>query len=301
MISKTKEGDVMYELIQAGAHTYYMDAPTRIGFYVPDGKHAYIIDSGNSKDAAKRVRKHLDEEGWVLQGILATHAHADHIGGNRYLQQLYDCKCFARGVEAVIANDPILQPSMLYGGCPPKDLRHRFLLSDPCEAVDLSDSDYPSEITWFSLPGHSYDMVGYRTPDDVVFLGDALCSEVTLEKYGVTFLHDVGLYLQTLEQLAQMEAALFVPCHAEPTAEIAPLAQKNRERVLEIADLITSLCMEPKTHEEILQGVFTALQLRMDFPQQVLVGSTVRSYLSWLRDSGRVEPIVEQNRLLWKA
>ena len=33
----------------------------------------------------------------------------------------------------------------------------------------------------------------------------------------------------------------------------------------------------------------------------MLVGSTVRSYLSWLKDKGEVEAVFERNRLYWKA
>jgi len=291
----------MYELIQIGPHSYYMDAPTRVGFYVPDGKHAYIIDSGNGKDAAKRVRKHLEEEGWLLQGILITHSHADHIGGNHYLQQQYDCKAFAKGVEAVIAANPLLKVTTLYGACPPEVLHHRFFLADASEAEDLSHEDFPSDISWISLPGHSLDMVGYRTPDDVVYLGDALCSEKTLQKYGITFVYDIGAYQKTLERLTTMEAKLFVPCHAEPTEDIAPLARKNLACVQEIAGQIMDLCREPKTQEELLQQLFDKMQLRMDFGQYTLVGSTVRSYLSWLNQEGRMEYLVENHRVLWKS
>ena len=38
----------------------------------------------------------------------------------------------------------------------------------------------------------------------------------------------------------------------------------------------------------------------MDFEQYVLVGSTVRSYLAWLKDNGRIEAVFEKNMLLWK-
>ena len=37
----------------------------------------------------------------------------------------------------------------------------------------------------------------------------------------------------------------------------------------------------------ILQRLFTEYALTMNFEQYVLVGSTVRSYLSWLKDTDR--------------
>lgn len=37
----------------------------------------------------------------------------------------------------------------------------------------------------------------------------------------------------------------------------------------------------------------------MSFEQYVLVGSTVRSYLSWLKDGGRLNAVFEKNMLLW--
>ena len=39
----------------------------------------------------------------------------------------------------------------------------------------------------------------------------------------------------------------------------------------------------------------------MDFAQYVLVGSTVRSYLSWLKDTGRLTVEFGDGELLWKA
>ena len=39
----------------------------------------------------------------------------------------------------------------------------------------------------------------------------------------------------------------------------------------------------------------------MNFEQYALVGSTVKSYLTWLKEKGRVEAIFENNLLLWKA
>jgi hypothetical protein len=38
----------------------------------------------------------------------------------------------------------------------------------------------------------------------------------------------------------------------------------------------------------------------MNFEQYVLVGSTVRSYLSWLKDKGELSAIFEDGMLLWR-
>ena len=49
-----------------------------------------------------------------------------------------------------------------------------------------------------------------------------------------------------------------------------------------------------------LQALFRQYALEMNFEQYVLVGSTVRSYLSWLKDAGRLSVRFEDNRLLWE-
>ena len=55
-----------------------------------------------------------------------------------------------------------------------------------------------------------------------------------------------------------------------------------------------------KNFEVILQTLFTEYKLKMTFEQHVLVGSTVRSYLAWLKDNDRLEVIFKDNMLLWK-
>ena len=52
--------------------------------------------------------------------------------------------------------------------------------------------------------------------------------------------------------------------------------------------------------ERILQEVFKGYGLVMNFEQYVLVGSTVRSYLSWLKDTGKVSAEFQDSMLLWQ-
>ena len=83
--------------------------------------------------------------------------------------------------------------------------------------------------------------------------------------------------------------------------DLTALIDCNRRKVHEVAEHLVRLCAVPSTFEELLQKVFTDCGLVMNFEQYVLVGSTVRSYLSWLKDSGRVTVSFEDNRMLWKS
>ena len=289
----------MYELVQVSEKCYYINCPAKIGVYVADKDNVYLIDSGNDKDAGRKVRQILEKNGWHLIAILNTHSNADHIGGNKYLQGQTGCKVFSSGIEAAFTKYPVLEPSFLYGGYPCKDLRHKFLMAQESSVTDFSDESFPKEIEVIPLQGHFFDMVGFRLPDGVVFPADCISSRETLDKYAVSFIYDVEAYLKTLDMMEGMEAVMFVPAHAEASADIRELVQYNRDKVYEVAEKITSICKEAMCFERILQEVFKSYGLAMNFEQYVLVGSTVRSYLSWLKDTGKLSVEFQDCMLLW--
>lgn len=291
----------MYELIKVAEKSYYIECPAKIGIYKLNDTDVVLIDSGSDKDAGKKVKKHLDEKGWTLKAIYNTHSNADHIGGNEYLQGQTGCKIYAPGIECDFTNHPILEPSYLYGGYPFSGLRHKFLLAKESKAEYLTDEKLPEGLEIISLPGHFFDMVGFRTSDDVVFLADCLSSKQTLDKYGIGVLYDLSAYIDTLEAVKAMKAKLFIPSHAEPTEDIVELAQYNIDKVKEITEKIVEICKEPLCFDIILKKLFDAYGLTVNPQQYVLIGSTLRSYLSYLLDNGRLELITEDNMLLFKA
>lgn len=289
----------MYELIQVSERNYYIQSPAKIGLVRLNERDVCLIDSGSDKDAGRKVRQLLDANSWKLTAIYNTHSNADHIGGNKYLQSQTGCGIYAPGIERAFTRRPILEPSFLYGGYPCKELRHKFLMAQESDAEELTADCLPEGFEMIPLPGHFFDMAGFRI-DGVVYLADCLSSRETLEKYQIGFIYDVAAYLKTLEMVKAMEADLFVPAHAEASKEIAGLAQYNIDKVQEIADRITGICQEPPCFEAVLQKLFTDCNLKMNFEQYVLVGSTVRSYLAWLKDSGRLTALFENNMLLWR-
>lgn len=291
----------MYELIQAAPRTWYIQCPAKMGIWQLNETDAVLIDSGNDKDAGRKVQKILDAQGWTLRCILNTHANADHNGGNALLQQRLGAPAYAPGIDASITSHPILEPAFLYGGYPCKALRNKFLLSQPSRCEELTPDKLPEGLASIPLPGHFFDMCGFRTADGVWFLADCLSGANIVEKYHVNFIYDVAAYLETLDKVCQLEGRLFIPAHAEPVEDIRPLAERNQAKVREIIDYLLTVCKEPLCFEDVLQKIFTHYGLTMDFNQYVLVGSTIRSYLSYLLDQGTLSANFENSRLLWQA
>ena len=291
----------MYELIRVSERCAYIDSPAKIGVYMAGERDVYLIDSGSDKDVGRKVRQILDKNGWNLKGILVTHSNADHIGGCQYLQKQTGCPVFSGGIEACFTAHTILEPAFLFGGYPCKELRHKFLLAQECTVTDFSDPAFPGEVEIIPLPGHYFDMVGYRMPDGTVFLADCISSAATLEKYAVSFIYDVQAYLATLDMVEGMQAAMFVPSHADPGTDLRSLIKINRAKVHEIADAILAICADGLNFEEILKRLFEKYNLTMTMQQYVLVGSTVKSYLSWLKDAGRMEIEIRDHMVLWKT
>lgn len=289
----------MYELIQVAENTFYMDCPAKVGFYKTGSNEVVAVDSGSDKDAAKKVKRILDEQGWSLKAIYNTHSHADHTGGNQYLQTQTGCKIYAPGADCAVAQNPVLEPVMLYGGFAMNELQNKFLMAKESDVELLTPEVLPEGLEMIALPGHSYDMAGFRTSDDVVFLADCLARAETLEKYKLCFLYDVQAYIDTLEMVKTLKAKSFVPAHADCTDDIALLAQLNIDKTYEAAGQIKALLAKPVTFEVLLSEVFNVYGLRMNVEQRMLVGSTVKSYLSWLKNKGEVTYTFENNLMLW--
>ena len=291
----------MYELIQVGERTYYINSPSKIGVYRVNENEVYLIDSGNDKEAGKKIHKILNGQEWTLAGIINTHSNGDHIGGNQVLQQRTGCKVFSTELENIFIKYPYLEPSFLYGGYPFKELRNKFLMAQPSDPSGQIEHHLPAGLEIIRLGGHFFDMVGIKTSDDVYFLADALFGENIISKYHLSFIYDIDAYLQTLDQVEALEGKLYIPAHAEVTEDIKPLVQLNRDKVREIEHTIMDICSEPLIFKEILKNVFDHYNLVLDYNQYVLVGSTIRSYLSYLHDQGKVSLEIADNRLLWKS
>ena len=117
-------------------------------------------------------------------------------------------------------------------------------------------------------------------------------------------MQDEQLFRESIEKIENTDADFYIPSHGEKcTREQLPaLAEVNKLITLETETLILkTLRQEPRCYEEVLKAVADFAGLKMRFSQYILIGTTIRSYLSRLYNNGKVTCEMQGNRLIWKA
>ena len=289
-------------LTQLKGHTWIIPGPTNIGVVEENGE-VYLIDSGNDKDTGRRIRKALDETGWKLKGIVNTHSNADHIGGNDYLQRQTGCEIWATPLERSFIEHPKFESAFLWGGFPVKELSSKFFEAKPSKITQPIEPDTETingVLEVVPLPGHFFGMVGLLTRDGVLFLGDAMFGQKVLEKYKLPFIYDVKSYRETIERVSAIDADFYVVSHGEVQTEIGELAETNLALVHDVEERLLGILERSMGFDEILKKVCDHYGIVLDHGQYALVGSTLRSFLSYLYNEGKLRYEFRENRLYWE-
>jgi len=150
------------------------------------------------------------------------------------------------------------------------------------------------------LPGHFLDMIGLKTPDNIIFIADSLFSEEIINKYHLFFLYDIKSHLETLQKLKNINADTFIPSHSIPTSSIKKLIDINESEVTEIISTILSFCERAVAFNQILSRVCKKYEINLNANQYVLVSSTIKSYLSFLGEKGELEMFFSEGNVFWK-
>jgi len=272
-----------------------------MGIYVIDGHDVCVIDTGWGDDTARELLLHIAARGWHLRSIINTHSHADHIGGNSLLQKETGCDIYCVGIENAIIRHPILDTSYLYGGCVSCEMEKKSLIAAPSIPQELTESTLPEGLTFVRLDGHSFQQIGIKTSDGVWFLGDAVIPEEMFDRYGMVYLQNVGSTLKSLDVVKSLTGTLFIASHAAPTVDIKQNAEMNHRRITAIAEMIIDICRNPRETDGVLSELYNRLGQHMTLRRYAMYGSTLRSYLAYLQDEGRITCEFKDGSLLWRS
>ena len=156
----------------------------------------------------------------------------------------------------------------------PKPLRTKFFLAQSARYEPVETAPLPEGHAPCPLGRPRFAQLGVCTPDDIWFLGDAVASEHTFDKYKLTYLYDVEKFLATLDTVANLRGKRFIPAHVAPFEDAASVVERNRRWVYETGDCIVELLQAPQTFETLLKAIFDRYDLQMTFGQHTLLGAT---------------------------
>ena len=294
-------------LIPLADRVWVIPGGVNIGVLASDDGQIVLVDTGLNESSAKKALKVVREElGGDVAGVLTTHAHADHFGGNATVVKRTGAAVHAPRFDEAFLRYPVLQPASLFGGADPLDtLRGNFLLADP-SPVDVLVEPGAHEIAGIGVEaiplfGHSPGQLGYLA-GEVFFCADVVLPQNVLDKYRVPYLFSLTEHLAALERARGVPHRLAVPGHG-PVLEDGQLEAAidlNASLAHRVAEVVLELTATPRTAEAILEGILRRFDAPVaDAPSFYLLQPTVFAFLSHLHRSGAIAHEVRDGQSLW--
>lgn len=279
------------ELRQIKGNTWALEGIELIPLYKLDDHRCILLDTGLAQEGEGLLAA-LEAHGLTPAGVLCSHAHVDHAGNNRMLQQTFGLPVAMTPSEAGMC------ASLL-------TLKCYFLLLSPDTVareaghlVHRPDMIVPERDGVFSFlgvdfqilytPGHSAGHIAITTPDRVCYVGDALLSWEQMEaKLPYSLCHRMAK--DSRERLWQADCDLLLMAHRGVISRdgLDALIDANDALIQRRAGKILELVTRPMTVSEISQAVCAKYKLLTSKPTRALrFERNIRFYLEYLIDHG---------------
>lgn len=251
----TKRPEIKPHLELVKGNTYCIVLSyARIPLYMLGGGKAIMIDSGFAQ-SWENILWLLEKENLQITAVLTSHAHPDHLGNHRNLQKHFGAKLYMSDFAAMAYRTPMNQTALGLGLVSYRMFREA--LGQPLRAdhiIDPFSKTIDVEGTKFGvlyLPGHAAEHLGFITPDNVAYLGDAVLDENMVQRLRIPYCTCVEPDLESKEAIAELHCDRYILAHNGVCDEIRPLAEQNRDSMLEKARHLEKLCRDYQTLDQI--------------------------------------------------
>lgn len=253
-----------------------------------------LLDTGYARLDRSALTKLIDSSGFHLKGIICSHAHFDHTGNTRYLQERYGCPAAAQIIEAGISVNPDAYRAnyvaLTYG-------KSREIFLEECF---LADVIIPSDATFLDfcgvrfgilqLPGHSAGHIGIITPDGVAYLGDCLISQSEIDSAKLPTSMFIARDLESKRSLHGLACPAYIIAHKEVCHDIHGLIERNIAFIhSKEQELLDCLCDGMTFSDWIYafckrENILTRNELKFS-----IVERNFSNFAAYLTDSGKIE------------
>ncbi len=283
------------ELCHVSGSTYVaVGATALLPIYKLNDTDIVLMDTGYAKLDRSGLTHILDENGFHLKGIICSHAHFDHTGNVRYLQQRYGALAAAQIIEAGISVNPDAYRAN-YVALTYRRSREYFL--EECFTADVIISADDTELNFcgakfgiLQLPGHSAGHIGIITPDGVAYLGDCLISRSEIESAKLPTSMFIARDLESKRKLYELHCPKYIVAHKEVLDDITGLIGENIRFIEDKAQEMLDCLQEGMTFDQWLyefcrrENIRTHNQLKYS-----IVERNFSNFAGWMEDEGMVE------------
>lgn len=292
------------ELTKIKGNTYLLDGFAYSLVYVTGPGRCVLLDTPQGEEYGEAAAL-LKAAGLVPQAAILSHAHHDHTGSAGLFRRDFGTKLYAALGEAAATLSPTALSAYI-GFISPGLLDRSFLKHCVLEMDGLilpRQTRLVLDGTAFEIihsRGHSPDHICTRTPDGVLFCGDALVSLDEVARQKMTYSLGVADQMASARALAALAPSLAVLSHRGlvEEADFAQLCQVNIEHLEAcVLSLLEVIQARPMGIDEICEAYCLGLNMTrvdLDHPQKALMVRRVAlCYVEYLVDTGRLLPQIQ--------
>ena len=252
-----------------------------------------LIDTGYAKLDRAGLTALIEDNGFHLRGIICSHAHFDHSGNVRYLQQRCGAKAAAHIIEAGISVNPDAYRAnyvaLTYG-------KSREIFLEECFVADTiigPEDDFLDfcgvRFGILQLPGHSAGHIGVVTPDNVAYVGDCLIDQQQIDSAKLPTSMFIARDLQSKEFLRRTQYDAYILAHKSVVTDIAPLVDSNIAFIHRKAEELLNDLTDGMTFAQWIstfcqrENIRTKNELKFS-----IIERNFSNFVDWLTDEGRI-------------
>lgn len=268
---------------------------TYIPFYKIDEQKIIMFDSGWARGEREGIEDIFRENNFKVAAIISSHSHIDHIGNNAYFKKKFNCIIAMSEPEAFIC-DSIINLKVYYGGQSLTDVKKHFghmvcktdiIISDEQDSVFICGIKFKIIHT----PGHSPGHICIITPDDVLYIGDALIGYDVMNSAKMPYALMLKEDLKSKNKLYDVECSKYIVAHKGIYNDIKQLISDNIDFYKFRSKRICELINGNMTMEEILRTVIKAFHIHINSIYKYnVIERSLKSYIEYLTEEEKVKP-----------
>lgn len=287
-------------------NTWYFDGKgADVPFYRLSDGSIILLDGGCPGADEQSLKRLIDENGLTVAAVICTHAHPDHMAlckhyqmrGAQIIMPSFEAGC-VESAENLKAWYPLFSVEQV------RDLFSFMLLRADCKIErgqrEIEVCGERFEIT--PTPGHTPEHIAVRTPDNVLYLADALMGKVECDRAKLPYAFSIAADFETRDQLRRESAERYVLAHYGVENDISELLSLNAQIYLEVSEKVQALLTKPMTLEEWLLAVIRQFGFRSASTEYGLrlLERNLRSFIEYLIDISEVRQEAQNGRMVYR-